>query len=62
MSLEKSPRTKQAPVSQAAGATMKYDSSDINNLSDQHPLLKPTIDVVFKMMFGASEMEVNIGN
>jgi len=41
---------------------MKYNSIDINNLSDQHPLLKPTIDVVFKMMFGASEMEVNIGN
>jgi len=38
---------------------MKYNSSDINNLSDQHPLLKPTIDVVFKMTFGAPEMEAS---
>jgi len=38
---------------------MKCKSSDINNLSDQHPLLKPTIDVVFKMTFGAPEMEAS---
>jgi len=59
MSLEKSPRAKQAAASQTAGATMKCNSSDINNVDDQHPLLKPTIDVVFKMTFGAPEMEAS---